>query len=160
MENDLKSWFIKRYRLILNILGVAAVGATVTACYGSPYGEYEVKGRVVDQDLNPIKGIAVTQDTYLADMNIDSLRNDPDALRHLSYNTTSDDGTFYMNDPFWFNGNKIYAIDIDGANNGGDFATTEVEFEFVQTEPADNWYDGKFVARNVTIVMKPRVVEE
>ncbi len=152
----IKSWCVNNYRKILNIIGVAAFGATVTACYGSPYGEYEVKGKVVDQDLNPIKGIAITPDEYIAQMNIDSLRNDPHTIRYISNYTSSEDGTFYINDSYWPRHDKLYAIDIDGPDNGGDYATTEVTFEFVQTEVSDDWFEGRFTARNITIVMKPR----
>ncbi len=155
MKNVVKSWIVKHSRKIMEFLGVVAVGATVTACYGSPYGVYEVKGQVVDQDLNPIKGIMITPDKHLAAMAKDSLSEGIEPNSYFQTMTTLSDGTFYIKDSNWFFEDKLYAVDIDGPANGGEFQQTEVTFEFVQTEAADNWFEGAFVANNITIVMKP-----
>ncbi len=149
MKNKVFRWFIK-------ILGLSAFGLTVTACYAAPYGEYEVKGKVVDEDLKPIEGILVSGQDYLFKADIDSLireGEDPKAF-HMT-TTTGEDGTFTLEDAYWPDP-KVYAIDIDGEENGS-FEKTEKSFEFVQIEEGGSgFYEGSYSAKNVLIVMKTK----
>ncbi len=150
-----KKVVLKSYKTILNILGVAAFGVTVTACYGTPYGEYKIKGKVVDTDLNPINGIKVTLVPHYYN-NLDKM----DELRdenNYEVTTTRGDGTFEINDPYWSDSQTLYAIDVDGPENGGEFQSAKSDFEFVQVEAGDgNWYEGSQIANNILIVMKKK----
>ncbi len=114
----------KVLRWILRVLGVAAVGTTVTACYGTPYDEYEIKGKVLDADNNPIEGIFVTTQSGV-------LKDGVDLSKHYRGSaTTKSDGTFLINDIFYISEDqKLFAVDIDGEENGGKFETTEVPLD-------------------------------
>ncbi len=150
---------------ILKILGVAAAGATVTACYGSPYGHYEVKGKVLDEDSNPIGGILITAEEYVYRKNIDSLLNEGVDLRSYGFWTTVSqvDGFFFMDGPDYFptgsSGDydtRLYAIDIDGDENGGKFEKREISFDFIEIEAPDgSFYLGDYTTDEILITMQP-----
>ncbi len=145
----------KIYKKVLNILGVAAFGVTVTACYGTPYGEYVIKGKVVDTDLNPINGIKVTLvPQYFNNQDaLDDLRDE----NNYEVTTTRGDGSFEILDPYWSDSQTLYAIDVDGPENGGEFQSTKSDFEFVKVDEGDgNWYEGSHIANNILIVMKKK----
>lgn len=145
------------FKWILRVLGLAAVGCTVTACYGCPYGDYEIKGRVVDQDLEPIEGILVTSDRHLyesAPKNLVANGKDPVTRPYLSSAVTDSDGCFLIETDS--SGPVVYAIDYDGEANGGEFEKAEQPIEFTQLKKGDNgWYAGSYTAKDVLIVMKP-----
>lgn len=99
----------------------AAFGCTalVTACYGVPYDAYEVKGKVVDEDDNPIAGIAyegAVGDLYVSEQ-----------MR------TGEDGSFAVS-TFDFGAEKMTLtfIDDDGEENGGTFKAKTIEIDYVK----------------------------
>ncbi len=149
----------KIFKWILRILGVTAVGATVTACYGSPYGRYEVKGTVLDQDRNPIEGILVTAEERILHENLDSLVMEGVDVRNYSWWTTVSrvDGSFLLEDDVWYREEKkLYAIDIDGDENGGRFKTSQISFEFIELKAPDgSFYLGDYTTDEIVIVMTP-----
>jgi putative lipoprotein (rSAM/lipoprotein system) len=101
--------------------------------YGTPWADYEVKGKVLDADGDPIKGIKV------------SLIED----QYNSQSTQSlEDGTFKVSlGTIPFDKLKLTAQDIDGAENGGEFEEKTVELDFSKVEATGDkgaWYSGKF----------------
>ena len=80
-----------------------------TAEYGTPYAEYEVKGRVSDAEGTPIQGIRVSMgvEDYMDSVAV----TDADGRFHVIH------GTF----PFRDNTFDIQFTDIDGEAGGGLF---------------------------------------
>ena len=107
--------------------------------YGTPVVEFSVKGKVVDPDGNPIKGIEISHD-YMG---------------RKVY--TSEDGTFdYTSEDIGFEMETVTLefTDIDGEENGGDFQTQEVSIPVQQTDPGDGaWDNGKYEAEGVEIIL-------
>lgn len=121
----------------LSILGFTLPVASCVVMYGSPLADYEVKGKVLDADGDPIKDIKVRlqDDRHYAytsqDNECQSLDNGDYAVRLNSLPT-----------------DKLYLVvqDIDGAENGGEFEEKTVELDFSNikyTGDDDAWYWGK-----------------
>lgn len=118
----------------LSILGftIPMIGCNAPEMYGTPWADYEVKGKVLDADGDPIKGIKVSliEDQYNS-QSTQSLEN----------------GTFKVSlGTIPFDKLKLTAQDIDGAENGGEFEEKTVELDFSKikyTGESDGWYHGK-----------------
>lgn len=122
-----------------NMYGTPPSGYETPVMYGTPVVEFSVKGKVMDPDGNPIKGIEISHD-YSG---------------HKVY--TLEDGSFdYASEDIGFEMETVTLefTDIDGEENGGDFQSKEVAVEVEQTEPGDGeWKNGKFEAEGVEIIM-------
>lgn len=103
--------------LLLSLIGFSAA-PMLTACYGLPYDDYdpdyglseftEVKGHVVNTELQPIKGIEVAVNGAVT--------------------TTDEDGYFHIatpDYPMYFT-ESLRAEDKDGEANGGYYGTAYV----------------------------------
>lgn len=118
----------------LSVLGftIPMFGCDAPEMYGTPWADYEVKGKVLDADGDPIKGIKVSliEDQYNS-QSTQSLEN----------------GTFKVSlGTIPFDKLKLTAQDIDGAENGGEFEEKTVELDFSKikyTGESDGWYHGK-----------------
>ncbi len=118
----------------LSILGftIPMFGCDAPEMYGTPWADYEVKGKVLDADGDPIKGIKVSliEDQYNS-QSTQSLEN----------------GTFKVSlGTIPFDKLKLTAQDIDGVENGGQFEEKTVELDFSKikyTGESDGWYHGK-----------------
>ncbi|MBQ2247346.1 MAG: radical SAM-associated putative lipoprotein [Tidjanibacter sp.] len=99
--------------IFLSLLGFSAA-PLLTACYGTPYDDYpyptptidNVKGYVVDEELNPIEGILVT-------------------IHGSGSDYTDQEGLFEIAN-CTIEANTIMASDVDGAKNGGEFSSQAV----------------------------------
>lgn len=110
--------------------------------YGTPYMSYEVSGKVVDEESNPIGGIQVVG-----------------VERDTTF--TAADGSFSVSAKKW-----SYPIakfeDIDGPENGGEFKTKTEYFdwrEFEQVEKGSGWYEGKYVGKDVVVTLEKKETE-
>lgn len=121
----------------LSILGFTLpVMGCVPVMYGSPSATYEVKGKVLDNEGNPINGIKIVLQDDATDPNpyeiaeSQSLENGDYTIR----NTTLPRSKLYLS-----------VEDIDGAANGGEFEEQTIELDFSKVEAKgdkDAWYEG------------------
>ena len=106
----------------LSILGftIPMFGCDAPEMYGTPWADYEVKGKVLDADGDPIKGIKVSliEDQY----NSQSTQSLENGSFKVSLGTIP------------FDKLKLTAQDIDGAENGGEFEEKTVELDFSKIE--------------------------
>jgi len=102
----------------------ALAGVGVTGCPGlthipmvmyGPPAAAKIHGTVKQSDGTAIKGINVTVSMVV-------VQNNETALRPYAQATTADDGSYSLRAP---TGEKLEvdAVDVDGTQNGGDFAT-------------------------------------
>lgn len=136
----------------LSILGftIPMIGCDAPEMYGTPWADYEVKGKVLDADGDPIKGIKVSliEDQYNS-QSTQSLEN----------------GTFKVSlGTIPFDKLKLTAQDIDGAENGGEFEEKTVELDFSKVEATGDkgaWYSGKFsIEQNIVLEEKTNNEQE
>ena len=117
--------------------------------YGTPTVHFAVKGRVTDEDGNPIKGIVISS-TGVGDVGVDK------TLEAVS----AEDGSFATERIKAFSVyGKLTFTDIDGAENGGEFETQTVELHTLpETKIAEGdggWDVGEYeVTANVKLKAK------
>ena len=126
----------KIIKFLLICLGFKSVVAchSTTEEYGTPYAEYEVKGRVSDAEGTPIQGIRVSmgesQDRYMDSVAV----TDAEGRFHVIHGTFPyDDNTF-----------DIQFTDIDGEAGGGLFEEQTVTVQAEMTEEGDGWDEGDY----------------
>jgi putative lipoprotein (rSAM/lipoprotein system) len=115
---------------------ITILGYSLTACieeYGIPTTTFHFKGKVIDEQSNPLKNIQITskQDKY----RVDTL---------YTTSTGTFENTYKIVDPN--NQFIITANDIDGEENGGHFSS-ETKFitldeDDFQKKRNDVWYEG------------------
>jgi putative lipoprotein (rSAM/lipoprotein system) len=136
----------------LSILGftIPMFGCDAPEMYGTPWADYEVKGKVLDADGDPIKGIKVSliEDQYNS-QSTQSLEN----------------GTFKVSlGTIPFDKLKLTAQDIDGAENGGEFEEQTIELDFSKVEATgdkDAWYNGtKSIEKYIVMQEKSNEAQE
>ena len=110
---------------------VACSPGMMTEEYGSPYASYEVKGKVTDQQGEPIPGIQVTCDAM-----------------YIEPVYTESDGSYALNgDGFPQEKIQVSFEDVDGEENGGLFAARSVSSETHQVQDGEgNWDFGVYEA--------------
>lgn len=110
--------------------------------YGVPYATFEIKGKVVDSEGNPLKGIEVYGE---------------DIYEYMRVKTTTDkDGSFNLVQPEWLPAGEadICFEDVDGEENGGDFGKKTETVKLTQTEDGEgHWNDGVYSSEDLTITM-------
>ena len=124
-------------KIIVVVLGFS--GLLYSCEYGTPAGEYVLKGVITDKETHqPIQNIQV-QGEY-----------------------TDADGKYviYNHSPYFY----LRIDDIDSFENGGYFHSKEIEGQFTQAdqvEPGDgSWYLGKFVkTQNIELEKKAAATE-
>ena len=143
MEQTLKTKF---FNYILVLLGFSAS----TSCenvipieceYGTPTMDFEISGKVVNQSSEPIQGIKVSCQTF--------------TLPGVSTAITAEDGSFHIS------GKAISPMlefeDIDGPENGGEFASKTEEIKVNQIKKGDgHWYKGEYEAKDVVVRMEEK----
>ena len=121
--------------------------------YGTPLADYEIKGKVLDADGDPIKGIKVEVQTYVAG---------PEPIPIIR-KFSLDDGTYDASvQTFPVSKLRLVAQDIDGAENGGEFEEKTVELDFSKIEytgDKDAWYSGK-KSLEQDVVLEEKVSDE
>lgn len=133
---------------LLTLLGFSSLaGCEPALMYGSPSADYEVKGKVLDADGDPIKGIkvSVSENQY-----------------HSQSTQSLENGVFKVTiETIPFDKLKLTAQDIDGAENGGEFEekTIELDFSKVKFEGGDGWYSGK-KSLEQNIVLEEKAADE
>ncbi len=162
--NKIKNLIAKYSKTMLGFLGIAVIGCgTSTSCkvmYGAPYADYEIKGRVVNEQNEPIKGVVVTASpSVFEDKKVgisDISGNSFDAV-------TAEDGTFYMSGRGGGFPDSLFAVDVDSMANGGYYHTTGAKLEMTQTivpgKDDNMWYRGAFSSKDILFKMKEKVEE-
>ncbi len=118
--------------------------------YGSPHADYDIKGRVVNEAGEGVPDIEIT-------VNVDT-----QTQKYPLGGVTTDTSGNYEIGGEWMtvSGLTVTAEDVDGEDNGGEFAAEERKFELKTDDFVGgdgHWYDGK-VTKTVdfTLTLKPQ----
>ena len=114
--------------------------------YGSPYINYIAKGRIVDNENRPIKNIQFIPAVVLYNNDKSQFKIFP----RIDTTYTNERGEYYIigsNDDGSGNASVgIYLNDIDGTQNGGEFESQQIIFDFsevkLDTTNRNDWYRG------------------
>jgi putative lipoprotein (rSAM/lipoprotein system) len=142
MKKPVIKLFDKIIVILLGFLGIFNSCSTQVE-YGTPYGDYELNGVVIDKETsNPIQNIQIVNEGY----------------RDTIYTDAEGKYVFVYNNYELYNRFPLKIEDIDGEENGGDFATQEMLVTFSkedQVKPGKGWYEGKFVkTQNIELEKK------
>ncbi len=163
--SKVKSIAVKCTKAMLGFLGVAVIGCgTSTSCkvmYGCPYSDYEVKGKVVNEQNEPVKGIVVVPNPRYFESGEHGV---DEAVNYDFGAVTADDGTFITRGTFVVAPDSLFAVDVDSLANGGHFRTKGLKLEMKQTIAPDkddnDWYGGSFESKDMLFVLKQKPVDE
>ena len=151
----MRSFFIKVSRAILALFGVTVFTACpVVAMYATPYSDYEIKGKVVDETTDkPVQGLRVIRSAaYPSEGEIVVGQYGKDTLY------TDTNGGFYVKgNDMTFNGYSHLMIeDVDSTENGLYQSKEEfVELTQQKKPKPKGWYQGRFAA-DVTVKVTPK----
>lgn len=129
---------------IMGLLGFASCGKIDNILkprymYGQPYANFKALGTVRDEDGNPIKGIQVIVRQHWSHLEPADNKLFTDA-----------EGTYQLIRDV-FDGLESVTVtfeDVDGGENGGDFASAEVSPEVIQSRKGDkDRYNVSFETR-------------
>ena len=151
---NLVQWLIMA---VISLLGFSACSKTddkMVCMYGTPTFDYQAEGYVADEEGNPIEGIQLK-------VTLGNTSNDS-AEEKITY--SDKDGKFvtpkYLDQMIF----SLTAEDVDGAKNGGEFKTKEIDLTKMKPEldetNADNWYWGVNVYKNILIVMSKKTADK
>lgn len=144
----MKNYLIRLFRLMLAALGFASVITSCRVEYGCPYGDFQLKGKVTDENDAPVSGIRVA---------VSASYPNPDIEGPKDTVYTNEKGQYFLlNDIFYkFDSIHLKFEDVDGPESGGEFQTVELDAPILQIKDGKDWYSGTFEARaDVTMTKK------
>lgn len=153
----MKSFFIKVSKSVLALFGVTIFTACPVVMYATPYSDYEIKGKVVDEiTKEPVKGVRVIKSEVLSSEGlivVDEYNKDT---------LYTSDGTFmFSGREYTFGGySHIKVEDIDSLENGL-YESNEVLVELTQAKrpKPKGWFQGFYQADNVMVELSPKKSE-
>ena len=123
---------------LLSLLGFSVTSCGATDEYGSPYAEYELKGKVSDLNGDPIQGIEINYggiyNNVLSPSYISEIYKSPQTQKDGSYDIKFEDSPMGIV--------RIIAKDIDGPENGS-FETDSIDVKIEGFEGGKSWFHGK-----------------
>lgn len=146
--------------VIMGLLGFAACGENAlldyslnptanSTSYGTPYGVFKVDVRVFDEAGKPIKGIMVLPvvlhsfGTCSNTSLLDPIFTDGTGKASNAY------GSYWVSDKV-----TIYFNDLDGALNGGSFASDSLVVKPVQLKKPEGLYSGEYSVSGIKRLRK------
>jgi hypothetical protein len=150
-KNPRKTGFIS---MLLALFGLGASGCIVPCMYGSPTADWTVRGKVLDEQGKGVPGLQVilgnrydNSEGVIYDQNYWPL----DTL------TTGTDGTYQVDQGgFPINQLQVDIHDIDGEQNGGEYADVTLIVKDFEFEDGKGWYEGHAEINVPDIVVKKK----
>lgn len=122
---------------LLSLLGFSVTSCGATEEYGSPYAEYELKGKVTNMNGDPIQGIEINYggiyNNVLSPSYISEMSKSPQTQKDGSYDIKFKD--------FPMDTIRIIAKDMDGAANGS-FETDSIDVPVKEFKGGESWFRG------------------
>ena len=123
---------------LLSLLGFSVTSCGATDEYGSPYAEYELKGKVTNMNGDPIQGIELNYggiyNNVLFSSYISEMYKSPQTQKDGSYDIKFEDSPMGIV--------RIIAKDIDRPENGS-FETDSIDVKIEGFEGGKSWLHGK-----------------
>lgn len=141
--------------VVISLLGFSACSDDqMRLMYRTPTFDFQAEGCVTDEEGNPIEGIQLKV----------SLQKASQDSSEAEIIFSDKDGEFTT--PKYYN-QMIFSLtaeDIDGAKNGGEFESKQIDLTKMKPEldktNADDWYWGVNVYKDIEIVMSKKTADE
>lgn len=138
-------WYNVVLTALLSVLGFSSCSSEPMDMYGTPSTTYQILGNVTDEEGNLISGILVSAEEF--------------ADRHW-YNLASkktNHGEYYLNFES-YGGTKLIIQDVDGEDNGGEFASDTIDIDYksaVKVKEGEGWNSGTYkITQNIQLKKK------
>ena len=165
MKNGMTRLWRRLVAAVLGLLGFASCSKEVyeerdnyLVMYGQPQADFKTVGNVSDESGKPIKGISVTVKYHWHIPNQPWVIYDQNDFYQDSNVKTDDKGTYQLSESIMDLPTDVTLVfeDIDGPENGGDFAPAEATPSITQTRDASGaWFLGAYEAK-ADVVMKKK----
>lgn len=127
--------------------------------YGEPHADFKAQGTVTDERGKPIEGIRVAVRQHRHYQNSAGVIYDQNDWYDNDTLYTDDKGAYQLIRTVFDAPTDVTIVfeDIDGAENGGEYASAEATPEVTRTKKGDNsWYGGAFeVQADAKLKKKP-----
>ena len=149
MNGKVKSIFRSLAATALGLLGFSSCSwLGIGVCmYGEPHADFKAIGTVTDKAGKPIEGIRVAVQQHRHYENSESVIYDQNDWYDDDTLFTDVNGQYELVRSVFDAPNRVTVFfeDIDGEENGGEFAKAEANPKVVQTKKGDkSWYGGAF----------------
>ena len=150
MKNGIINFWKQLAAVILGLLGFSSCDIEIgggMVMYGSPHSDFKAQGTVSDENGKPIEGIRVAIRQHRHYENSADVIYDQNDWYENDTLYTDDKGAFQLIRSVHVRPDdvKIVFEDIDGEENGGEYASAEAAPEVARTKKGDNsWYGGTF----------------
>jgi len=118
--------------------------------YGEPHADFKALGSVSDENGKPVEGIRVAVRQHRHYENSESVIYDQNDWYEDDTVYTDTKGNYEMYKSVFDSPDEVNIVfeDVDGPENGGEFAKTEASPEVKRTKKGDkSWYGGAFEAK-------------
>lgn len=149
----MKKLMLKTYGKILTAF--FTILGTVIGCdffepkceYGTPSADFIIKGKVTDKETQaPINNIAIIRKTETSPYGNDTVKTDSNGEYELKF-------TYFPTV-----NHRIFAEDLDGDQNGGDYAPDSLKLNSSQMKKIKkgdgSWYAGAFEKKDVNFKLE------
>lgn len=140
MEQSFKTKILNVILVLLGFAGSTSCERLMRCEYGTPTMDFKVSGKVVSEAAAPIPGIKVSCPISAESGTV----------------LTASDGSFSISGTATASSPMLKFEDIDGPENGGEFADKSQEIEVEQVKKGRRWYMGEYEAKDVVISMKEK----
>ena len=90
---DFRQKYNSLLQKFIRLFSLSGVAFVLTACYGCPYAEYDVEGRIYDENGNPLENMQVVVRTYDSDWDYpDTVYTNADGRYRVVHSLTSTGG--------------------------------------------------------------------
>lgn len=132
---------------ILSLFGLSSCEEIVKSItdepcmYGMPYSDFTIKGTVTDESKKPVQGIRIIVDDSHevgGELHVycsDTLYTDQDGKVDMKSRNSS---------VHWSSSVNVRMDDVDGEQNGGEFASREFSCKPEKTKDGKGWYAGAY----------------
>lgn len=141
----------KLFSFLLTLFGVSS--CVLPCMYGSPYADFDISGKVKDENGKGIPQIKVAiGEVFTNSQNVIYDYN----YRPIDTLTTDSEGHYSLIcNSFPAENIRITALDIDGDANGGKFKKDSIDItEIEYTGDTGSWYRGELLLRDVDFTLK------
>jgi len=132
---DVKEKILK-FLLVLLGFGAAACEEEQMTAYGCPTVEFSLKAKVTDKANRPIEGIKVQAATYAYNGNEYEFDSGKESYSDSKGNAAFKATIYRFPSPPY--SVKIWFEDVDGAENGGEFASKQVEIKVSESDKSSS----------------------